>query len=412
MKKKTILTVCFALLVCAGIAVGFYFLSKKETPAPPKEEKQAYDFMDEQYHQSALSLGEKVYASDINGLFYSLSPVKYYYVKSGDIKELAPEKTLSVSPTVAGCVMAFEIPIVTVGERSFGIGVWHADDGIYNDVFAVVEDMPSAFASPYTYLLCLDTTRSDAAAASRMYSELICLGEDGSVGDYLFSQSNRTTEPSGKLRTDWDCATLSLLRRGYTLTGRKYNHSDTAQKYDLRQTVSGATDTCESEISDTFLHADKESVYYSKMQGDAWAVFYNVGENAKEIARMPEAPSAYTVSEYIARNKSDNTACNVLSGKEVVGLSEFKTVYSLAFSGTKTVILGKEQNKEGLDYKVQKLVLSDTKSGQTQVYYANDIFDENTSVCLCAEGMLTQKEGKSVFISFKSLESLPHSVLK
>lgn len=412
MKKKTVFTICFAVLVCIGIAAGFYFLSKNKEPVESEQEQPAYDFADEAYQKAAVTLAQKLYATDIDGLFYSLSPVKYYYAKGGTIKELSAKTTLQVSPVVAGVEMAFQIPLVEIGKRSFGIGVWHADEGIYNDVFAVVEDMPATYVSPYTYVLCLDTSRSDAGAASALYSELICLGADGSVGDYLFSQNNRTTEPSGKLRTDWDCATLSLLRQGYTLSGRKYNHSDEAQKYDLLQTVSGRTDTCQSEISDTFLYADKKNIYYTAAQDGAWAVFCGTGEGAKEIVRLEGEPAAYTVNGFTAYRSGDNTAVHLLSGKAVAGLDAFKSVYSLAGIGTKTVTIGKEQNKVGLDYKVQKICLADSKSGQTRVYYANDIFDENTPLLLCAQGMLTQKGGKSVFISFKALESLPYSVLE
>ena len=76
------------------------------------------------------------------------------------------------------------------------------------------------------------------------------------------------------------------------------------------------------------------------------------------------------------------------------------------------VILGKEENKEGKDYKVQKLMVADSAAKQASVFYANDCFDENSSVLLCSAGLITQKGGKSVFISYKALETLTHNVIQ
>ena len=411
MKKKTVFTICFVIIVGLGIAAGFWLLSKRDKePSQPKQG--SYELMDESFQKSAVSTGVKLYATDIDGLFYSISPVKYFLAQNGEIQEIKPMKAIHLSPVVAGTKMEFDIAPVRVGSRYFGVGLWHKDSGVYNDVFAVLEDMPKAFASPYTYLLMLDTVQSDKDAQSRRYSELFGVEKGGGIGGYLFAQNNRMSEPSGKLRTDWDCTTLTLVRQGYTLTGRKYNHSDTAQQYDLRQTRAGNTDTCVRGISDTFLFANKKEVYYTKESKTAWAVYRGTGKAAKRTAQLQGTVAEYTLSGLSAIKKADNSVVYLLNGTTTAAAQTFKKVYAVGSIGTKQILLGKEQNKEGLDYKVQKIQIADSKTGQTQVYYANNIADENSPLSVCQEGILLQKEGKSVYISYKALATLPHSVLQ
>lgn len=95
MKKRTVFTIIFVILAAAAIALGFYFLSKKEkeTPAEPK---QAYAFIDEAYQKAARALPAKVYDTPVDGLFYSLSPVRFYGVKDGALAQIKKTDTLHV----------------------------------------------------------------------------------------------------------------------------------------------------------------------------------------------------------------------------------------------------------------------------------------------------------------------------
>ena len=410
MKKRTVFTIIFVILVAAAIALGFYFLPKKEKETP-KEPEQAYAFIDEAYQKAAQTLPEKVYDTPVDGLFYSLSPVKFYGVKNGALVQIKKVETLHVSPVIAGKAMDFNISMVTFAKQHFGVGVWQSDSGAYNDAFAVLEDMPGAYDSDYTYLLLIDTARVDSGANERMYSELFTVSKDGMVGGYLFPQNNRTTEPSGKLRTDWDCGTLQMVNGGYTLTGRKYNHSDTAQKYDLRKTASGNTETVAQEVS-RFVIPAKNPVFI-KAQATGWSIERLKGGTQKTVASFKDAIyQDYTVNNGFAVHNNKASAIRMDSGKEVKAVSSLKKLYSINTLGKKMVILGKEENKEGKDYKVQKLMVADSQTKQASVFYANDCFDENSSLLLCSAGIVTQKGGKSVFISYKSLETLTHNVIQ
>lgn len=410
MKKRTVFTIIFVILVAAAIALGFYFLSKKEKEVPA-EPKQAYAFIDEAYQKAARALPAKVYDTPIDGLFYSLSPVRFYGVKGGALAQIKKTETLRVSPVIAGKAMNFEMTVVTYAKQHFGVGVWQSDSGAYNDAFAVLEDMPAAFSSDYSYLLLIDTARVDSSANERMYSELFTVAKNGTVGGYLFPQNNRTTEPSGKLRTDWDCGTLQMVNSGYTLTGRKYNHADTAQKYDLRITSAGNTETVAREVTRFVLPA--KNPVFIKTQEAGWSLHSLKAGKQTEISSFEgDIFKDYTVKNGFVVHKSKPLAVSINSGKEIKAVSSLKKLYSINSFAKKMVILGKEENKEGKDYKVQKLMVADSATKQASVFYANDCFDENSPVLLCSAGLITQKGGKSVFISYKALETLTHNVIQ
>lgn len=409
MKKRTILTILFAVVAAAAIAAGFFFFAKREKQAKQNSEP-AYDLIDEAYWTAAEQCGETLYGTDIEDLFYTSEPVRYFYAQNGTLEELEPETSLSLYPVVGGCEIELEIPLVSIGNRQFGVGVWHADEGIYQDVFAVLRDMPEGFASPYPYLLLLDTHNTQAGADERLYSELMKVSANGSIGGYLFSQNNRNAEPSGKLRTDWDCATLNMAEYAYTFTGRKYHHSEESQQYDLRQTSAAGTQTIETAVAGTYIVCTQEDACFLKVQENGWGVYNTQGDTLAEFDG--DLYQDYSIVSDFALKKDTGAAFYLQTGKALGAAKLFKKIYSLQTCAQKLVILGKEENKEGLDYKVQKLIVADQTQKKAHVYYANDVADENSPLLLCSEGILTQKSGKSVFISYEKLETLPSSVVE
>ena len=96
----------------------------------------------------------------------------------------------------------------------------------------------------------------------------------------------------------------------------------------------------------------------------------------------------------------------MLSGKEIKAPGAFKKLYGFAAAEDKLIYVGKEENKSGESYKVQKIVITSLKTEQSKTYYANNIMDENTSLYVGQQGIVTLKDGKSVFISYNSLESM------
>ncbi|MBR0414482.1 MAG: hypothetical protein IJI67_05400 [Clostridia bacterium] len=419
MNKKTVFTIVFAAVVAIAIAVTAVVLINKE-----KKEQQsttvpaaAYTFIDEEYRAAATQLDVKLYGTHIDGLFYSLSPVQYYYAQGGKLAQLKAQGTLSVSPVVANTQMDFDIDYIELEGKTFGVGLWHSDGGVYNDVFALLLDMPTAFNSAQEYLLLLDPAQKDLGADKRLYSELLAVSGDGERVNYLFNQGNRMTEPSGKLRTDWDCATAAMLtaQEGSALTfsGKKYNHSDEAQLYDLQCTEGGNTSVVAQGVCGAYAAQKEEAFFYVEQSDADWALYSGNAQESKKLASYQGSiASDCTVAGNYALKHSDGALIHLQSGKETPLPTAFKKLYAGVALGKRAVYIGKEENKEGKDYKVQKIVISNTEKTQSKVWYANDIMDEDSPLLLCAQGIVTQKGEKSIFISYKSLESLAADVVK
>ena len=418
MNKKTVFTIIFAAVVAIAIAVTAVVLINKEKKDQQTTEPAAvYTFIDEEYRAAATQPDVKLYGTHIDGLFYSLSPVRYYYAKGEKLEPVKEQGTLSVSPVVANTQMDFEIAYIELEGRTFGVGLWHSDGGAYNDVFALLLDMPSAFNSAQAYLLLLDPAQKDLGADKRLYSELLAVSGDGESVTYLFNQGNRMTEPSGKLRTDWDCATAAMLtaQEGSALTfsGKKYNHSDEAQVYDLQCTEGGSTSVVAQGVCGAYAAQKGESFCYVQQSDADWALYSGTAQENKKLASYQgNFANDCTIAGSVAFKHSDGALINLQNGKEIPLPTAFKKLYAGAVSGKRAVYIGKEENKEGKDYKVQKIVISNTAKAQSKVWYANDIMDEDSPLLLCSEGIVTQKGAKSVYISYKSLESLAADVVK
>lgn len=409
MSKRTLITIGFALLVAVAIAVGSFLFSKKSEPQTAPT--QAYDLVDERYTAQAQQLDVKLYGTQIEDLYYSLSPIQFYHAKKGKLEPIAPQTTLEVSAAVGDAQLSFEIPVVQVEQNSFGIGVWHSDSGVYNDAFAVLQDMPEAMNSPYTYLLMIDTTRADKSASERLYSEFFAVSESGEQVQRLFDQGNRMAEQSGKLRTDWDCARLNMLGAQadsvFFLSGKKYNHSEDRQLYDLQQMTGGSTSTVAQEISGDFVAQSKGILYYSVASETGWEIFAKEGGTVKSTASFEGTfAEDYLLSSHYVLHKKSLACTDLLSGKEIKAPGAFKKLYGFAAAEDKLIYVGKEENKSGESYKVQKIVITSLKTEQSKTYYANNIMDENTSLYVGQQGIVTLKDGKSVFISYNSLESM------
>ena len=284
-------------------------------------------------------------------------------------------------------------------------------------VFALLTDMPAAFNAPQTYMLLLDTAQRDLGADKRLYSELLAVSQSGESINYLFSQGNRMAEPSGKLRTDWDCATAAMLTAqeggALTFTGKKYHHSDQAQEFDLQCVESGNTSVMQTGVCGAYAAKSGNELFYTVLNKSGWELYRKTeGESTKLASYEGAFGEDFDIVGDFAFKRSDGMFISLKSGKEFAQKTGFKKIYAGAATGNTTVCIGKEENKEGKAYKVQKIVVSDTEKGVITTYYANDIMDENSSLLVCREGIVTQRKGKSVFISFKSLESMASDVVK
>lgn len=411
MKKRNLFTIIFVIIAAAAIAAGFFILSKREN-REPEQPSSVYSLKDEQYNSAAKQTGEKFYESSIDGVFYTLSPVKYFKISGGEIKAISASGTFKSAVSVSGAKMKFEIPYIKEGGEIFGVGTWHSDSGVYNDAFAVLKDMPEAFSGGYSALLLIDTDRNDLSANERKYSELFKVNLNGDVGGYVFDQRNRTVEQSGKLRTDWDVLTLDMLKNHskgavLSLSAKKYTHSEGAQIYDLMITENGSTSVLESEVLTEYAALSKGKASFIKAAEGGWQAVQKSGKDKKVTAKAQgDIYSDYEIKGDFAYNKENGSFISLKNGKEYKAPSEFKAVYDAEIYGTKLIYIGKEENRDGEEFKVQKIVISDTESEQLKILYANDIMDENSSLFVCSEGIVTLKGGKSVFISFSALETI------
>ena len=413
MKKRTVFTVIFVLLVIAAIACGFYALRQKEAREKKEQEppKSAYTLCDAAYLQAAQSIEQKLYPSDIDGVFYTLDPVQYYRVVGGKLETLAPAGSVRVSPQIGTATMSFKIPFVTVGKSVFGVGVWHSDGGVYNSAFAVLKKMPKALGNA-AYLLLVDTHPSDAAATERLYSEIFSCSKTGEIGGYVFDQRNRTVEASGKLRTDWDTLKLSMLADDEVLhlSAKKYHQDSANQQYDLLKTTAQKTVTLAKAVSAQWVQREKST--YSFIQTDKTPAVYSLtGGKLTQTVKPAGSLEAWRFTEHFALDTDSLNLLKLDGGEAPDKALDFKAVYAVGEGSGKLVIIGKEENKDGEDYKVQKISVYDLRDNSVQTLYANDIMDENSPLAVCSEGILTQKGGKSVFISYEDIATILHNMV-
>ena len=419
MKKRTVLTSIFAFVVIVAIAIGFFALKQKEKRENEleQENKSVYTLADEEYNKIAQTLDFKLYESGIDGVFYSLSPVKYFSVKGGSVTELTPAGKMKVSPVVGTCKMEFEIDFIKTENDVFGVGVWHSDSGVYNDAFAVLK-RASGQLSSREYLLLIDTNAGEKSASERTFSEIFAVSKSGSECSYIFDRSNITVEESGKLRTDWDVVKLGCLNASFkggvpVLTGRKNNRDRTNQKYDLRTFKNGSKTSVATAVSDAFIGVSADRLTYIRQNKANWELLSSDGKKEKKIASFEGIiGSDYSVFGTLAVNKTDKSLISLNDGKSYDALKDFKAVYSVGENSKRIILVGKEENRDGEDYKVQKIVLLAKADGKTLTLYANDIMDENTSLITCSEGIITLKNGKSVFISYSDIETIGAGVVK
>ena len=419
MKKRTVLTIVFAIIVIIAIAVGFFALRQKEKREKELEEsgKSVYTLADEEYNKTAQKLDFKLYESGVDGVFYTLSPVKYFSVKDGAVTELSPAGKIKVYPVVGTCKMEFEIEYIKTKSDVFGVGVWHFDSGVYNDAFALLKRAPKQLSSR-EYLLLIDTNAGEKSASERAFSEIFALSKNGSECSYIFDRSNITVEESGKLRTDWDVIKTDCLKGSFigsvpVLTGRKYNRDRANQKYDIRTYKNGSKTVVAKAVSDVFISVSADKLTYIRQKNDSWQIVSSNGKKESKIASFEGfINSDYSVFGSLALRKNDNVLISLNDGKNYGALNDFKAVYSVGESRDRIVVVGKEENRDGKEFKVQKIVVINKDDGKKATLYANDIMDEKTSLITCSEGIITLKNGKSVFISYSDIETVLADVVK
>ena len=414
MKKRTVFTAVFALLVIVAVGCGFYALRQKQAREIKENEtpESAYTLCDEPYGQAAQYMDVKLYESDIDGLFYALNPVQYFRVNAGRLEAVKPAETLHVSPTVGNVKMSFDIPFVKVGKAVFGVGVWHSDAGVYNDGFAVLKQMPKVLGDT-AYMLLIDTHARDASATQRLYSEVFFCTKDGTVGGYVFDQRNRTVEPSGKLRTDWDALKLSMLSDDEVLhlSAKKYSQDSQNQPYDLMRTTAGKTETIAKAVSDTWLWKEEKVCNYLKAdkQPTVYALVGN--KKAQKVVTLDGSLADYRFAGKFALKEETNTILNLTGSAVPTKEADFKVVYDCGATGDYLVLIGKEENKDGEKFKVQKIAVYDLSRDAAQELCANDIMDEESNLLTCREGIVTVRDGKSVFISYTDIATILQNVV-
>ena len=115
----------------------------------------------------------------------------------------------------------------------------------------------------------------------------------------------------------------------------------------------------------------------------------------KKVANINAELSEIKIKEGYAF--SDMKLINLFNG-EITPLN-FKKVYDFSANGSELLIAGKEENREGEKFKVQKIMY--LTKGESGVFYANNIMSENTSCELAGKSVLTEKDGKTHIISLE-----------
>lgn len=417
MKKRNIITTIIAILALLAIGVGAYYAYIDEQKTD-NTQKANYNFADSDYKKAISSADTALYESDIDNIYYSLSPIKYYKLSADGFTQLKPSGTFSKKIKISDTALPLSIPYIKYNGKIFGVGEWKkskpAEKDIYTYAFAVIKDMPSGFSSPYSCLLLISTDDDGTSAALRNYSEAIAVNPKGTVGGYVFDQRNRTVESSGKLRTDWDLLTLSQTDNIYdksivSLSGRMYSRSADAQTYDLRLTKNSRTSGYASSVSCVWTHYDQSGLYYIKQKNDKWHIICRSVSGGKEKSVASFSGNINTdciIRGNYALNKNSYTLISLLDGKTYKIGESFKLFYDFGVRNGKAVLIGKEKNKYNQKYKVQKIVVFSLSNSQKSVLYANNIMNENSPLCLSDNYIITQFSSSTNAISFSELQKI------
>lgn len=393
MKKKTVFTIIFVLIVALAIGAGLYYLKKTE----PEPKKFSYDLKDEVFFENAQQIKGKLYKSDIEDVFYTLSPTKYYLVKNGKATPIKATGTFKTSVSDTAFTFSFTIPYITVKGERFGVAQCNSanPDSIYNYAFAVLKKMPKGLGSDYENLLLIDTHDNGKSATERTYSEAFALTKNAKSASQLLDTRNRTVESSGKLRTDWFVYTLDSVKHGLYFSGRDYSQNSQRPNYDLYKFASGADKVLAKNVGGTWLGFSDGGIYYLKLGNASFSSVCLKNGKHKKAANISAEISETKIKEGYAF--SDMKLINLFDG--VITPLNFKKVYDFSADGSALLIVGKEENRESEKFKVQKTMY--LTQGDSGAFYANNIMSENTSCELAGGAIITEKEGKTHIISLE-----------
>lgn len=395
MKKKTVFTIIFVLVSAIAVAAGFYYFNK--TKPEPKPETFTYDLKDDVFAENAQTIDGKLYKSDIDGVFYTLNPTKYYLVKNGGATPIKLTGTIKTSVSDTAFSFSFSIPYIDIKGERFGVAQWDNSgaDSIYTYAFAVLKKMPKGVGSDYENLLLIDTHNNGKSAVEREYSEAFQMEKSGKSGAQLLDMRNRTVEATGKLRTDWFVYTLASVKHGLYFSGRDYSQNLETPNYDLCKFASGERKILAKNVNSSWLGFSDGGIYYLKQGSSAFnSICLKAGKHKKVVSVAGKAGETKIKEGYAF---SDMKLINLFSG-EITPLN-FKKVYDFSAKGEDVVIVGKEENREGKSFKVQKIMYISSES--TKVLFANNIMDETTSCELGAQSLITEKDGKTHIISLE-----------
>lgn len=253
----------------------------------------------------------------------------------------------------------------------------------------------NAVGSYYENLLLIDTHNNGKSAVEREYSEAFQIEKSGKSGAQLLDMRNRTVEATGKLRTDWFVYTLASVKHGLYFSGRDYSQNLDTPNYDLCKFASGERKILAKNVNSSWLGFSDGGIYYLKQGGSAFnSICLKAGKHKKTASVVGKAGETKIKEGYAF---SDMKLINLFSG-EITPLN-FKKVYDFSAKGADIVIVGKEENREGKSFKVQKIMYISSES--TKVLFANNIMDETTSCELGAQSLITEKDGKTHIISLE-----------
>lgn len=391
MKKKTVFTIIFVIIAALGIAAGFYFLNKPK----PEPQKFTYDLKDEEFLKNAQIINSKLYKSDIDGIFYSLAPTKYYLVKNGKAAPIAPSGTLKISVSDTAFKFNFTIPYINLKGERFGVGEWTSSDsgGIYTYAFAVLKKMPKAVGSDYENLLLIDTDNNKKSVSERTFSEAFQISKSGKSGGQLLDTRNRTVESSGKLRTDWFVYGTQALKHGCYFSGRAYSQNIESPNYDLYKFAQGEDKLLAKNVNSAWLGFSGGGIYYLKQSETNFkSVCLKNGKHEKRAEIEGKIAQTKIKNDYALEGAK---LINLFSGK--ITALNFKKVYDFSANSSQILIVGKEENREGKKFKVQKIMYL-SPSG-SKVLFANNIMSENTDCEISHNSLITQSGQKTHIVA-------------
>ena len=395
MKKKTVFTIIFVLIVALVIGAGFYYFNKIKPESKPN--KFSYDLKDEAFSQNAQEIEGKLYKSDIKGVFYTLNPTKYYLVENGKATPIKTAGTIKTSISDISYNFNFTIPYINIKGERFGVAEWSKPDsaGVYTYAFATLKNMPKAFGSEYENLLLVDSENGSKAACERAFSEAFALTKDGKSGGQVLDTRNRTIDKSGKLRTDWFVYTIDSVKHGLYFSGRLYSQNKENPTFDLCKITSGEDKVLAKNVNGTWLGFSDGGIYYIKRAGLTINSVCLKGGKHTTSASVKAPLSEVKIKENYAF--FDMKLINLFDG--VITPLNFKKVYDFSASGADILIVGKENNREGEKFKVQKIMYLSKEN--SAALYANNIMSENTSCELANSSIITEKDGKTHIISLE-----------